>query len=135
MMAQYTAAALASENKVLAHPASADTIPSSANTEDHVSMGATAVRQTEQIIQHAETIVAIELLTAAQGVDFRRKVMNVEKLGRGTAVAYDLIRQKVPFLATDTVLAPYIEQVRQLVANGTIKEAVEERLGLFASGD
>ncbi len=128
MMAQYTAAALASENKVLAHPASADSIPSSANTEDHVSMGATAVRQAEQIIQHAETIVAIELLSAAQGVDFRRQKMNVEKLGVGTSVAYDLIRQKVPFLTTDTILAPHIEQVRQLVANGTIKEAIETAL-------
>jgi histidine ammonia-lyase len=72
MMAHYTAAALASENKVLAHPASADTIPTSANTEDHVSMGATAVRQMAQILEHVETIVAIELLCAAQGIDFRR---------------------------------------------------------------
>ena len=73
MMAQYTAAALASENKVLAHPASADSIPSSANVEDHVSMGATAVRQAWQILEHVETIVAIELLCAAQGIDFRRQ--------------------------------------------------------------
>jgi histidine ammonia-lyase len=128
MMAQYTAAALASENKVLVHPASADTIPSSANTEDHVSMGATAVRQVAQILDHVETIVAIELLAAAQGVDFRRKLMKVEALGLGTAVAYHLIRQKVPFLTGDTTLAPHIEQVRQLVTDGTIKEAVEERL-------
>lgn len=126
MMAQYTAAALASENKVLVHPASADTIPSSANVEDHVSMGATAVRQAAQILDHVETIVAIELLGAAQGVDFRRQELGEEKqLGRGTAVAYDLIRQSVPFLADDTVLAPHIEQVRQLVADGTIKWAVE----------
>jgi histidine ammonia-lyase len=128
MMAQYTAAALASENKVLVHPASADTIPSSANTEDHVSMGATAVRQVAQILEHVETIVAIELLTAAQGIEFRRKLMGVEQLGKGTAVAYDLIRQKVPFLQSDTALSPFIEQVRQLVADGTIKEAVEARL-------
>lgn len=129
MMAQYTAAALASENKVLAHPASADTIPSSANVEDHVSMGATAVRQTGQILQHAETIVAIELLAAAQGLDFRREELGKEtKQGRGTAVAYNLIRQRVPFLEDDTPLAPYIEAVRQLVANGIIKEAVEKKL-------
>jgi histidine ammonia-lyase len=128
MMAQYTAAALASENKVLVHPASADTIPSSANIEDHVSMGATAVRQVAQILEHVETIVAIELLTAAQGIEFRRKLMGVEQLGKGTAVAYDLIRQKVPFLQSDTALSPFIEQVRQLVADGTIKEAVEARL-------
>jgi histidine ammonia-lyase len=128
MMVQYTAAALASENKVLVHPASADTIPSSANTEDHVSMGATAVRQVAQILDHVETIVAIELMAAAQGVDFRRQMMQVERLGAGTAVAYNLIRQRVPFLQTDTTLAPLIEQVRQLVANGAIKEAVEGEL-------
>lgn len=126
MMAQYTAAALASENKVLVHPASADTIPSSANVEDHVSMGATAVRQVAQILDHAETIVAIELLSAAQGIDLRRKRMGAAtQLGQGTAVAYDLIRQHVPFLETDTVMAPLMESVRQLVADGRLKEAVE----------
>ncbi len=139
MMAQYTAAALASENKVLAHPASSDTIPSSANTEDHVSMGATAVRQAAQILTHVETIVGIELLAAAQGVDFRAPTPNPsadantkggELLGEGTAVAYKLIRQRVPFLREDVVLAPLIEQVRQLVAEGMIKEAVEARLGM-----
>ena len=155
MMAQYTAAALASENKVLVHPASSDTIPSSANTEDHVSMGATAVRQAAQILTHVETIVAIEFLAAAQGVDFRRRALaddpalaptgmparptpdpsqddmtsGAELLGDGTAVAYELIRQRVPFLQEDTILAPLIEQVRQLVADATIKEAVEARLG------
>ncbi|HID54046.1 MAG TPA: histidine ammonia-lyase, partial [Anaerolineae bacterium] len=129
MMAQYTAAALASENKVLAHPASADSIPSSANVEDHVSMGAAAVRQTTQILEHAETIVAIELLTAAQGLDFRREEMGEEtRQGMGTAVAYNLIRQHVPFLEDDAPLSPYIEAARQLVTNGIIKEAVEERL-------
>ena len=132
MLAQYTAAALASENKVLAHPASADSIPSSANTEDHVSMGATAVRQTAQIIEHVETIVAIEFFSAAQGVDFRRHAMELSdaRLGRGTGVAYNLIRSKVPFLNQDTVLAPHIEAVRRLVATGTIKEAVEQELNL-----
>ena len=92
MMAQYTAAALASENKVLAHPASVDSIPSSANMEDHVSMGPAAVRQMEQILGHVETIVGIELLLAAQGVDFRLREMGqgAADLGRGTAVAYRL---------------------------------------------
>jgi histidine ammonia-lyase len=131
MMAQYTAAALASENKVLAHPASADSIPTSANTEDHVSMGATAVRQAAQIIEHVETIVAVELLCAAQGIDFRRqRAGRLLAQGAGTAVAYELIREQVPFLEEDVVLAPYIEAVRLLVASGTIKQAVEARLGL-----
>lgn len=128
MIAQYTAAALASENKVLAHPASADTIPSSANVEDHVSMGATAARQAEQILTHTETIVAIELLAAAQGVDFRRQNGD-GRLGRGTQVAFDLIRSRVPFVREDVYLSPLIEAVRQLVAEGTIKGAVEDKLG------
>jgi histidine ammonia-lyase len=137
MMAQYTAAALASENKVLAHPASADSIPSSANTEDHVSMGATATRQTAQILKHVETIVGIELLTAAQGIDFRRRAMGLPegRLGRGTGVAYGLIRERVPFLAHDVALAPHIEAVRRLVADGTIKEAVEEVVEAAAEGN
>jgi histidine ammonia-lyase len=130
MMTQYTAAALASENKVLVHPASADTIPSSANIEDHVSMGATAARQAEQILTHTETIVAIELLNAAQGIDFRRQMTGrpAAQLGRGTAVAYHLIRDKVPFLDEDVILSPLMEEVRQLVASGKIKEAVEEAI-------
>jgi histidine ammonia-lyase len=130
MMAQYTAAALASENKVLAHPASADTIPSSADVEDHVSMGPAAVRQFAQILHHSQTIVAIELLCAAQGIDFRLEELGetVEALGHGTREAYRLIREKVPFLDEDVPLAPHIEQVRRLVASGTIKTAVEEKL-------
>ena len=128
MIAQYTAASLASENKVLAHPASADSIPSSANTEDHVSMGAAATRQVGQILDHVETIVAIELLAAAQGIDFRRQQMDGATLGKGTAVAYDLIRSKVPFLEADVHLAPLMEEVRQLVADGTIKEKVSEEI-------
>jgi histidine ammonia-lyase len=132
MMTQYTAAALASENKVLAHPASADSIPSSADVEDHVSMGPAAVRQFAQILRHAETIVAIELFCAAQGIDFRLKEAgkSVADLGQGTAVAYRLVRGRVPFLEQDAPLAPYIEQVRALVASGAVKEAVEAELGL-----
>ncbi len=126
MIAQYTAAALASENKVLAHPASADSIPSSANVEDHVSMGATAVRQVAQILAHTETIVAIELLCAAQGIDFRRRALGpTTPLGHGTQIAYNLIRERIPFLNQDVVLSPLIEQARQLVADGIIKVAVE----------
>jgi histidine ammonia-lyase len=132
MMAQYTAAALASENKVLAHPASADTIPSSADVEDHVSMGAAAVRQMSQVLTHVETIVAIELLAAAQGVDFRAREPGLAgpALGRGTAVAYRLVRERVPFLDHDVVLAPHIEAVRELVAGGALKTAVEKELGI-----
>jgi len=130
MMAQYTAAALASENKVLVHPASADSIPSSANVEDHVSMGATAVRHTEQVIRHVETIIAIELLTAAQGIDFRRRELGDRSMGKGTKIAYDAVRECVPFLSTDEALAPYIEALHQLVVSGTMKRSVERKLGM-----
>ena len=130
MMAQYTAAALASENKVLAHPASADTIPTSANVEDHVSMGATAVRQAWQVLENTETIVGIELMLAAQGIDFRRRELGLtaDDMGEGTQVAYRLVRERVPFVDSDRVLFPLIEEARRLVADGTIKRAIEERL-------
>ena len=126
MIAQYTAAALASENKILAHPASTDSIPSSANTEDHVSMGATAVHHTKQVLDHTETIVAIELFAAAQAIDFRCRTLGITSadMGRGTALVHDLIRRNVPFLDHDTPPAPHIESVRRLVAQGRITETV-----------
>jgi histidine ammonia-lyase len=129
MLAQYTAAALASENKVLAHPASADSIPTSANIEDHVSMGAAAARQARQIAANVEHILTLELLAAAQGIDFRREVLGPKaRLGRGTAPAYELIRQHAPFLEQDTVMYPYIEAVRGLVASGELMQAVKDAL-------
>jgi histidine ammonia-lyase len=121
MIAQYTAAALATENKVLAHPASVDTIPSSANVEDHVSMGMTAGLKLRSILDNVEQILAIELLAAAQGVDFRLRAMGGQpQLGAGTAPVYALIRQSVPFIERDTVLYPHIEAVRRMVAAGAI---------------
>jgi histidine ammonia-lyase len=131
MLTQYTAAALASENKVLAHPASADTIPSSANIEDHVSMGPIAARQAKQIADNVERILALELFAAAQGIDFRRRVLGPEaRLGRGTAPAYELIRERVPFLPRDDVMYPHIEAVRELVASGALRAGVEAACGL-----
>lgn len=124
MLVQYTAAALASENKSLAHPASADTIPTSANWEDHVSNGPIAARQARRVLRNVETILAIELLAAAQGIDFRAELMPGAQLGAGTAQAYAAIRQRVPFLAQDTVLYPYIEAMRDLVASGALRAAV-----------
>lgn len=131
MIAQYSAAALASENKVLAHPASADSIPSSANIEDHVSMGAVAVHHLAQVVDNVETIVAIEWLTAAQGVDFRmqRMKLSADSLGAGTRAAYRLIREKIPFLKKDTPLAGHIETVRQWVRNGELKRCVTAAIG------
>ena len=128
MLAQYTAAALASENKVLAHPASVDTIPTSANTEDHVSMGPIAARHAGLVLDHVETILAIELLTAAQAVDFRRKAMGDVSLGKGTAPVYTLIRESVPFLEKDAFMAPLIQKVCELAHSGAILSVVEDAL-------
>ena len=90
-------------------------------------MGATAVRQAEQILGHVEIIVAIELLSAAQGIDLRRHRdgQRDARLGKGTAAAYNLIRQSVPVIDHDVTLSPYIEEVRRLVATGKIKAVVE----------
>lgn len=119
MIAHYTAAALASENKVWAHPASVDTIPTSANVEDHVSMAPTAAHHCHRVLDNLEQILAIELLCAAQGVDFRREALGGEaRLGRGTQVVYDRIRQRVSFQEHDTPLAPHIERLTELVRGG-----------------
>jgi histidine ammonia-lyase len=134
MMVQYTAAALASENKVLAHPASADSIPTSANAEDHVSMGTTAARKAEQVVTHVETIVALELLCAAQGVDFRRRKQPELRMGRGTQAAYAAIRDQVPFLAADDVMYPHIERVIRLLEDGRVAEAAQQALSPSLAG-
>ena len=121
MIVQYTAAALCTENKILSHPASVDTIPSSANVEDHVSMGVTSVLKLRQIAENVEQILALELFAAAQAVDFRKKVIGAEKsLGKGTRDAYNLIREKVPFIEKDTYMKNHIEAVRKIVANREI---------------
>ncbi len=130
MITQYTAAALATENKVLAHPASVDTISTSANVEDHVSMGVTAGLKLRQINDNVEHILALELLAAAQGVDFRRRILPADaQLGAGTRHAYTLLRCCAPFLEHDTVLYPLIEAVRQVVADGRLVKNVDEALG------
>lgn len=129
MIAQYTAAALASENKVLAHPSTADTIPTSANTEDHVSMATNAAHHARQVVENVERIVAIELLAAAQGIDFRRAQLGASaRLGKGTAAAYAAIRARVPFLEHDAPLSPLIEAVHELVASGELVAAVDGKL-------
>jgi histidine ammonia-lyase len=129
MLTQYAAASLASENKTLAHPASADTIPSSANVEDHVSMGTIAARQACQIANNVERILALEFFAAAQAIDFRKETLGAEaKLGKGTAPAYDLIREHVPFLTKDAVMYPKIEAVRKLITSGELRAAAEASL-------
>ncbi|MCW1967763.1 MAG: histidine ammonia-lyase [Anaerolineae bacterium] len=129
MIVQYTAAALATENKVLAHPASVDTIPTSANVEDHVSMGVTAGLKLRQIHDNVERILALELFCAAQGIDFRKQVIGADKqLGRGTQPAYDLIRQRVPVVTHDQILYRFMEFVRQNVVSGELVERVNRKM-------
>jgi histidine ammonia-lyase len=129
MIVQYTAAALATESKVLAHPASVDTIPTSANVEDHVSMGCTAALKARRINNNVERILGIELMAAAQGIDFRKEVLGADKsLGRGTRPVYDLIRSRVPFIERDTLLYPHMETVRVLVSSGAIAHAANGAL-------
>ena len=101
MIAQYTAAALVSENKVLAHPASVDSIPTSANKEDHVSMGTIAARKGREIVANTENVIGIELLCAAQALDLFTNL----KPGEGTLAAYQAIRRAIPHLDTDRFLA------------------------------
>ncbi len=116
MTVQYTAAALASENKILAHPACVDSVPTSANFEDFVSMGVTAAEKAGQILENVEYITAIELLCAVQAVEFRGK----EKLGRGTRKVYEIVRGKVPMVKEDRVLSEDIEKVKDLIRSGAI---------------
>ena len=122
MLAQVTAAALTSENKVLAHPASVDSIPTSGNQEDHVSMGMGAALKLKQVLANVEHILAIELLCGAQGVDFHRPL----RPGKGTRRAVKVIRKIVPPLDQDRVLAPDIEQVRTLISAGALSRVLSE---------
>ncbi|HLJ66592.1 MAG TPA: histidine ammonia-lyase [Chloroflexota bacterium] len=111
MVSQYTAASLVSENKILSHPASVDSIPTSANQEDHVSMGATAALKVRQVLANVEYILAIELLCAAEGLDYRLPLRTSPPL----EAVRDLIRSEVPHLDDDRVLAPDIECVNSMI--------------------
>jgi histidine ammonia-lyase len=120
MTAQYTAAALASENKILAHPACVDSIPTSANFEDFVSMGTTAAQKATQILENTEYIIAIELLCAAQAIDIR----GPEKLGKRTRKAYTIIRKIAPPVREDRPLNKDIENIKQAIRNSALTEKV-----------
>jgi len=124
MMPQYTAAALVSDNKTLAHPDSVDSIPSSGNQEDHVSMGANAARHALEIIDNVHKIVAIEFMTATQAIDLRPR--GPEQLGRGTSIAYKIIRRNINSIASDRELAPDIEAIADLIQSGEILEGIKK---------
>ena len=118
MLLQYTAAALVSEDKVLVHPASADSIPTSANQEDHVSMGSIAARQARQILGNVQVVVALELLCAGQGLDFR--VADGLRAGAGVAEAHRRLRARVAHLEGDRDPGPDIAAATTLVRGGAL---------------
>ena len=120
MMVQYTSAALASENKSLAHPASVDSIPTSANVEDHVSMGPVATRHCRAIVTNTAHVLALEALMAAQALDFRLMADPGARMGVGTRAAYELVREHVPFIEKDHDFQPYISAVVELVESGQL---------------
>ncbi len=122
MIVQYTAAALVNELQTLAHPASVDSIPTSANQEDHVSMGATGALHLREVLDRAQTVLAIEALCAAQGLDFRSPM----RPGAGLLRAHARLRERIPHLAEDRSPAPDIAAARELLVSGDLLAAAEE---------
>jgi histidine ammonia-lyase len=157
MIAQYTAAAIVSENKVLAHPASVDSIPTSANQEDHVSMGTIGARNARSILLNLRRVLAIELLCASQGLDLRTAHMdavshsghlelatagkgkasaakaggksNRLKAGRGVEAAFSHVRQKIAYLDSDREMHLDLAQAEAIIASGELLTAVESTIG------
>ena len=120
MIMQYTAASLASECKSLAHPASVDTIPTSADQEDHVSMSTTAARKAREIVNNVSYILAIEYLGACQALEFRSPVL----LSKAGKAAHELLRVHVPRLHEDREMHRDIQQARNLIVSGSLENAV-----------
>jgi histidine ammonia-lyase len=120
MMAQYTAAALVSDNKTLAHPDTVDSIPTSAGQEDFNPMAMNAARHCREIVDNAQHVVALELMAAAQAIDLRMKVDPGARLGRGTQAAWERIRQEIRVLENDRLLAPDVEKAVKMVRSGAV---------------
>jgi len=122
MIVQYSAASLVSENKVLAHPASVDSIPSSANQEDHVSMGTIGARKAHSILDNVRNVIAMEIFTACQAIDLRGK----RKLGKRTEKAYNKVRESIPFINSDEIMYKYIHRVNNLIKSEELFESIFE---------
>jgi len=125
MMAQVTAAALVSENKVLSHPASIDSIPTGAGKEDHVSMGVTSALKAARVVDHYETVLAIEILAAAQAFELRRPLRSSPALEAVCAS----VRERVPAMDGDRVLSPDILAIAGMLRDAAIRSAAESLLG------
>ena len=124
MIAQVTAAALASENKSYAHPASVDSIPTSANQEDHVSMATFAARRLKDMAENTRGILAVEILSAVQGLDFRAPLKSSKRLENARAT----LRARVPFYDKDRYFAPDIEKANDLLLEAAHNEAMPKGL-------
>jgi histidine ammonia-lyase len=125
MIAQVTAASLVSENKVLSHPASVDSIPTSANKEDYVSMGAAAAIKARNAVRNATQVLAIELLAACQALDLRAPLQP----GPATGAVRNLVRQVVPMLVNDRILANDVAAATRLIESGEVVRAAERVMG------
>ena len=126
MIVQYSAAALVSENKVLAHPASVDSIPTSANQEDHVSMGSIAAKKSKDILENVRKVIGMELITACQAIDLKGAK---DKLSPATKVAYDEVRKVIPYVAEDRPMYIDIHAAEEIVRNNKLVEDVEKAIG------
>lgn len=124
MITQYAAAALVSENKVLSHPASVDSIPSSANQEDHVSMGTIAARKSASILKNVRRVLATEILAACQAIDFREGFT----LGIGTQEAYKCVRDHINFINEDVIMYKELDKCEELLLNGKLVDMVENKI-------
>lgn len=131
MIAQYTAASLVSENKVLCHPGSVDSIPTSANQEDHNSMGSVSAQKAWRVLRNTQTVIGIELLCASQGLDYARLLTEGKsmKAGKGTEAAHRIVRRHISHLDRDRVLHDDIHDALRLVTSGKVLQAVEKKVG------
>ncbi len=125
MIVQYSAASLVSENKVLAHPSSVDSIPSSANQEDHVSMGTIGARKAKEILGNTRKVLAMELLAACQAIDLRGK----KELGAGSKIAYNMVRNVTDKITDDVIMYIEIDKCEGLIQSNEIVDKVEKAIG------
>lgn len=125
MIAQVTAASLVSENKIYSHPSSVDSIPTSANKEDHVSMGTIGSNKAAKVIKNVEYVLAIEYLSATQGVELRKPL----KGGIGVQTGLSVIRKYIPFIEQDCIMKPLIDLSKQIIISGELVKETESKVG------
>jgi histidine ammonia-lyase len=109
-----------SENKILAHPASVDSIPSSANQEDHVSMGSISTRKARTILENTTKVIALEIFAATQAIHFRGS----DKLGVKTKIAFDLFSKFIPFIESDEIMYPHIHKIESLLKDEKVFDTI-----------